>query len=88
MIDQQKAKEQKQEQFDKKVDRRRPPLRKAGTRLDPVFAEAFERLARKANVTEGFLHRAGLEDYFRDVIKREIEERKDSGELTKINDAA
>ena len=88
VINQQKAKEQRQEQFDKKADRKRPPLQKAGTRLDPVFAEAFERLARKANVTEGFLHRAGLEDYFRDVIKREIEEIKDSGGLTKTNDAA
>ena len=72
MVDEQKAKEQRQELFDKKAGCKRPPLQKAGTRLEPVFAQAFKRLAKKANVTEGFLHRAGLEDYFRDVIEEEI----------------
>jgi hypothetical protein len=76
VVDEQKAKEQRQEQFDRKADRKRPPLQKAGTRLEPLFAQAFKRLAKKANVTEGFLHRAGLEDYFRDVIERELEEMK------------
>ena len=60
VVDEQKAKEQRQEQFDRKADRKRPPLQKAGTRLEPMFAQAFKRLATKANVTEGFLHRAGL----------------------------
>ena len=83
VVDGQKAKEQRQEQFDRKADRKRPPLQKAGTRLEPLFAQAFERLARKANVTEGFLHRAGLEDYFRDVIERELQEMK--GELAKTD---
>ena len=57
VVDEQKAKEQRQEQFDRKADRKRLPLQKAGTRLEPQFARAFKRLARKANVTEGFLHR-------------------------------
>ena len=83
VVNEQKAKEQRQEQFDRKADRKRPPLQKAGTRLEPVFATAFKRLATKANVTEGFLHRAGLEDYFRDVIEREIEQMK--GELAKTD---
>lgn len=84
VVDEQKAKEQRQEQFDRKANRKRPPLQKAGTRLEPMFARAFKRLAIKANVTEGFLHRAGLEDYFRDVIERELEEMK--GELAKTDD--
>lgn len=84
VVDEQKAKEQRQEQFDRKADRKRPPLQKAGTRLEPMFAQAFKRLATKANVTEGFLHRAGLEDYFKDVIEQEIDAMK--GELAKTDD--
>ena len=76
VVDEQKAKEQRQEQLDRNTARKRPPLQKAGTRLEPMFARAFKRLASKASVTEGFLHRAGLEDYFKDVIELEIEEMK------------
>ena len=80
VIDQQKEKEQEREQFDRQSGRKRPPLETAGTRLDPTFAKALKSIARKLKVSDGFLHRTGLEDYNRHVVERQIAEMRRENE--------